>query len=110
MRAPLKYAAALRRERTLAPFIPYSSPLAPDTLLTRDGDLLRLWRLSGISHETADPADIQRRLDELNMALKSWASPQVALWTHLIRWRVSERLVAHFDNAFCRDLDRAYYD
>ena len=110
MRARPKYAEALRRERALAPFIPYSSQLTSDTLLTRDGDLVRLWRLGGISHETADPAAIQRRLDELNTALKSWASPHVALWTHLLRRRLSDRLVATFDNAFCRSLDQAYYD
>src|SRR5512143_4041520 len=109
MRARPKYAEALRRERPLAPFIPYSSQIAPDTLLTRDGDLLRLWRLSGISHETVDPEDIQRRLEELNTALKSLASPHVALWTHLLRRRVSDRLVATFDNEFCRTLDEKYY-
>ena len=109
-RARPKYDQALQRERPLAPYLPYSSQIAPDTLLTRDGDLLRLWQLSGISHETADPDDIQRRLDELNTCLKSLASPQVALWTHLVRRRTSDRLVSTFDNDFCRDLDQKYYD
>lgn len=110
MRERSKYSNEVRRERALAPFIPYSSHVTSNTIITKDGDYLRIWRLGGISH-IADPDDLQLRLDQWNTTLRGLgASANVSIWTHMVRRRVSERLDSTFDNDFCRDLDKRYYD
>jgi len=105
-----KYFKQLNNERTVASFIPYSSHVSPNTIITMQGDLLRIWRISGISFETAEPDEILRRKEELNMLLRAIASNNVALWTHNVRRRKSDRLKGVYDNDFCRTLDQKYYD
>lgn len=110
MQAKSKFAQQINNERSLAPFIPFSSHVGPTTLLTKDGDLVRIWKVEGIAHETTDPDDIQRRMDQLNTVYRAIGSTQVSVWTHNVRRRISDRLDAHFDDEFSRDLNRKYYD
>jgi len=105
-----KHFDQLSRERSIAPFLPYSSHISPTTIITRDGDLMRTWKLAGIAHETADPADIELRKEQLNTLWRSITSSQVSIWTHNIRRQTSDRLESAFDNTFARELDRKYYD
>ena len=43
--------ARARRENPLARFIPFSSLVSPHDVMTRGGDLLRIWRLDGVPFE-----------------------------------------------------------
>jgi type IV secretion/conjugal transfer VirB4 family ATPase len=110
MNAQVKYAQQLNRERTIAPFIPYSSHVAPDTLVTKDGDYLRIWKMAGIAFETADMDDILLRKEQLNTLFRAIGTDNVALWSHNVRRKTSDRLKSVYENAFCRDLDQKYYD
>lgn len=105
-----KYFDQVNNERAVAPFIPYSSHVSPNTIVTTQGDFLRVWRVAGISFETAEPDEILRRKEQLNTLLRSIATSNVALWTHNVRRRTSDRLKGVYDNDFCRELDRKYYD
>jgi len=105
-----KYFQQMNNERAVAPFIPYSSHVSPNTIVTTQGDFLRIWRVAGISFETAEPDEILRRKDQLNTLLRSIASNNVALWTHNVRRRMSDRLNGLYDTDFCRNLDKKYYD
>lgn len=111
MSARPKYFQQVNRERASAPFIPYSAHVAPNTIVTKDGDFMRMWKVGGITHESSDPADIQQRMDELNTMLRSIGKDgeHVAIWSHQVRRKTSDRLEARFDNAFCRNLDQKYY-
>jgi len=71
---------------------------------------VRIWRIAGLAFETAEAEDIGLRKNQLNTLLRSIASDQVAIWTHNIRRRTSDRLNSVFENDFCRALDRKYYD
>ena len=110
MFAKPKYLKQMNKERAMAPFVPYSSHISPNTLVTKDGDLLRIWKLSGISFETADANDILIHKDHLNTLFRSIGSNHVALWTHGVRRQTSDRLKSRFDNTFCRDFDKKYFD
>lgn len=105
-----KYAAQLNGERSLENFIPYTSLVSPNTIMTRQGDVLRTWKIDGIPHETTDPDDLNRRAENLNVLLRSMASTQVAMTVHNVRRKVSDRLQSHFDDTFSRDLDKKYFD
>lgn len=105
-----RYFKQINHEMSAAPFIPYSSQIRPDVTVTKEGDYLRTWKIAGIPHETVDEDDIQRRLDNLNIFYRNIAGPNVAIWTHNARRRVTERLDSKFTNNFCRDFDKKYYD
>ncbi|MDP4573450.1 VirB4 family type IV secretion/conjugal transfer ATPase [Pseudomonas sp. LPH60] len=110
MRANSQYAQQMNRERAVAPFVPYSSHVAPNTIVTKDGDYLRIWKIAGIAFETTDVDEILRRKEQLNTLYRSIGSNNVAIWSHQIRRKTTDRLRSVFDNDFCRDLDQKYYD
>jgi len=110
MGAQPKYFQQLNRERTLASFLPYSSHVRSDTIATKDGDYLRIWKVAGIAFETTDVDEIVLRKNQLNTLLRSISTNHVALWTHNVRRKTSDKLVSVFDNAFCQALDQKYYD
>lgn len=104
-----QYFRPLNRERDMSEFIPYSAHVTDDTLVTKQGDLVRIWRIDGIAFETAEPEDILRHKEQLNILLRSLASDQVAIWSHIIRRRKTDVLRSVFENDFCRDIDRKYF-
>lgn len=110
MVAKSAYFKQVNQERSLRHFIPYSSHMTPSTIMTKSGDLLRIWKIGGMSHEGTDPELIQIRMDQLNTLWRSIASAHVAVWTHQVRRQISDRLHATFENDFCRELDKKYYD
>jgi type IV secretion/conjugal transfer VirB4 family ATPase len=110
MSADPKYRKQTNGERTFADFIPYSSHVSPNTLVTRDGDFIRMWKIDGISFETADPDEMLLRKEQLNTLLRSISSDRVAVWSHNLRRKTSDRLKATFENSFCRDFNDKYYD
>lgn len=90
MMAYSKYFKAINHERTISPFIPFSNHISANTLVTTEGDLLRLWKLKGIGFETADVEEMQRQKDRLNTLLRAIGSNQVALWCHNVRRQTSD--------------------
>ncbi len=105
-----QYSREIARERFIGDFVPYSNHITPTTIVTKDGDFMRIWRVGGISFETIDPEDTGLRKEQLNTLLRSIGNEHVSIWTHNIRRQVSDRLESTFDNDFCRNLDRKYYD
>src|SRR3984957_16373874 len=80
-------AAAVRREQPAARHIPYAAHVAPEVIVTPQGDYLQTFCLSGASFESADDETLNNWHERLNVAWRNIASPNVALWTHLIRRR-----------------------
>ena len=69
------YFQQINQERTLADFIPYSSHISANTIVTKEGDYLRIWKIGGISHEGADPELIQIRVGSTKYFMeKYWLS------------------------------------
>lgn len=110
MSAQPKFFAQLNRENSISKYIPFSSHVTDNTIITREGDFLRTWKISGIPHESSEPEDIQIRLDQLNTLWRSIGSEKIAIWTHNVRRRTSDRLPGSFDNNFCEALNNKYYD
>ncbi|HTY48239.1 MAG TPA: VirB4 family type IV secretion/conjugal transfer ATPase [Steroidobacteraceae bacterium] len=82
-----RLAAPLRREQQASRFIPYTAQVSPNVVCTSGGDYILTLRLGGISFETADDVQLAALHERLNVLWRNIASPQVALWTHLIRRR-----------------------
>jgi type IV secretion/conjugal transfer VirB4 family ATPase len=105
-----RFSEQLGRENSIGAYIPYSSHVTDDTIITKNGDFLRIWKVGGISHESVEPDDMQVRLDQLDSLWRSIGNQRTAMWVHNIRRRMSDRLPGVFDNAFCHNLNNKYYD
>jgi len=78
---------AIRREQPVARHVPYRAHVAANLVRTVDGDYVQVFRLSGASFESADDADLNNWHERLNVTWRNIASPNVAIWTHIIRRR-----------------------
>ena len=67
--------------------IPYRAHVDPSVVTTAAGDYLKAWRLSGISFECADDIEVNAAHTRLNSWLRNVASPELAIWTHIVRRR-----------------------
>jgi type IV secretion system protein VirB4 len=82
-----KRATAVRREFTAADRIPYTAHVAPTVVRTAFGDYLQVFRLGGASFESNDDEELNHWHERLNVLWRNVGSPNVALWTHVIRRR-----------------------
>lgn len=105
-------AAAMRREIKAADRIPYTAHVAPAVIRTSLGDYVQVFRLGGASFESKDDADLNNWHERLNVLWRNIASPNVALWSHVVRRRAGIPAVAdaalRFDG-FADALHRKYH-
>ena len=85
--ALLRNGSAIRREITAAQRIPYAAHVAPSVISTVFGDYIQVFRLGGASFETNDDDELNNWHERLNVLWRNIASPNVAVWTHVIRRR-----------------------
>src|SRR6185312_11041378 len=83
----LKRTGALRREMMAARYIPCSAHVSTHVVKTTFGDYLQVFRLAGASFESADDERLNTWHERLNVLWRNIASPQVSLWSHLVRRR-----------------------
>jgi len=105
-----KRAPALRREMTAARHIPCSSHVSLHVVKTVFGDYLQVFRLVGTSFESADDEQLNTLHERLNVLWRNIASPNVALWTHIVRHRESCGLSEASSPGFARHLAAKYRD
>jgi len=82
-----RHGAALKRERPAASRIPYAAHVTANLVRTAAGDYVQVFRLAGASFESADDEVLNNWHERLNVLWRNIASPNVALWTHIVRRR-----------------------
>ena len=97
-----------RTERLLSEHIPYAAQISDTVVRTREGDYLQTFRVGGVSFESTDDRELNDWHERLNVLWRNIASPQVALWTHLIRRRESVYPEGEFAPGFAQQLNRKY--
>ncbi|HEX3395650.1 MAG TPA: VirB4 family type IV secretion/conjugal transfer ATPase [Steroidobacteraceae bacterium] len=110
--AALRRLSALQHEMTAAERIPYAAHVAPSIVRTTFGDYVQAFRLGGASFESSDDAELNNWHARLNVLWRNIASPNVALWTHIIRHRARlEPAAEHapIPGAFADGLHRKYH-
>lgn len=88
--------------------IPYRAHVAPRVVLTAAGDFVMSWKLTGLSFECADDRDINAAHERLNAWLRNLASPEVAIWSHVVRRREHALPGASAPAGFARRLLQRY--
>src|SRR6202047_4063621 len=101
-------ASALRRERTAALRIPYTAHVAERVVKTALGRYLQAFRLGGASFESADDEQLNNWHERLNVLSRNIASPNVALWTHIVRRRETPHIAQDSTNGFADALQAKY--
>jgi type IV secretion system protein VirB4 len=83
----LRRERAIRREQSVERCIPYAAQVAERLVRLESGDYLQVFRLGGASFESADDVELNNWHERLNVLWRNLASPNVALWTHIVRRR-----------------------
>jgi type IV secretion system protein VirB4 len=79
--------SVLRREPDAAERILYTAHVAETVVRTGMGDYVQAFRLAGASFESADDQQLNTWHERLNVLWRNIGSPNIALWTHVIRRR-----------------------
>jgi len=98
----------LRRETGAATMIPLSSHVDDHVARTRAGDYVQTLRLAGTSFESADDDDINSWHERLNVLLRNIASPNLALWSHVIRRRETGYPAGRTVPGFADEIEQRY--
>ncbi|WGT63700.1 VirB4 family type IV secretion/conjugal transfer ATPase [Variovorax paradoxus] len=98
----------LRREAAAASMIPLSAHVDEHVALTRAGDYVQTLRLGGTSFESADDADINSWHERLNVLWRNIASPNLALWAHVIRRRETGYPAGRTVPGFADEVEQRY--
>ena len=77
----------MRHELTADRHIPYTAHVAPEVVRTAFGDYLQVFRLSGVSFESADVDQLNVWHEKLNVLWRNVAAPGISFWSHVIRSR-----------------------
>ncbi|MBV8308530.1 MAG: VirB4 family type IV secretion/conjugal transfer ATPase, partial [Gammaproteobacteria bacterium] len=100
----------LRRERLAAEHIPYSAHVSDAVVRTSSGDYIQAFRLGGASFESSDDHQLNAWHERLNVLWRNVASPQVALWTHLVRRLEQPSLAPSTGSGFAQLLNAKYLE
>ena len=76
---------ASRRERDASERVPYLAHLSEHVIKTTFGDYVQVFRLEGVSFESADDGSLGAWHERLNVLWRNVGSPSLALWTHVVR-------------------------
>jgi len=101
-------AALARRELTAAERIPYTAHVDESIVKTVSGDYVQVLKLAGGSFESADDERLNSWHERLNVLWRNIASPQVALWTHVVRRREHAILTSALGSGFAGELEAKY--
>lgn len=105
-----RYGRCAAQEVPVSTFIPYTRHLDDTTLRTKEGDLLQIIRVSGLSFETADQAELNMRKEVRATLLRGIANPRIGLYYHIIRREEQNYPGGDFSSIWCAALDAAYQD
>jgi type IV secretion system protein VirB4 len=99
---------ALKRELKASERIPYTALLADGIVRTAAGDYVQVFKLSGASFESADDVELNTFHERLNVLWRNLASPQVSLWSHVIRRRERTEVNLDAGDGFAAALEAKY--
>jgi type IV secretion system protein VirB4 len=108
MKTAFKNESAAKNEEPISAFIPFSNHVTKNVIRLRSGDYMACLRLQGAAHESADIQDLNIWHDQLNNFMKNIASPNVALWSHVVRREYGEYPGGKFQPGFAFDLNEKY--
>jgi len=108
MAEPFEFMKFLKSEVLMSSFIPYASHVTESAVRLKNGELIQTIKMQGAAHESADIEDINIWHDQLNGLLRNISSPNIAVWTHVVRRVFGDYPEGKFAPGFCRDFNDKY--
>ncbi len=96
------------REARIGERLPYAGHVDETTLRTRDGLLIQVIRLAGLSFETRTDDELNYRKAVRETVLRGAAGSRLAVYHHVVRRRVEPNLTGSFRSPFTQALDQAW--
>ena len=97
-----------RRELLAGRHVPYTALVAPGVVRTSQGDYVQVFRVAGLAFESADDESVNAWHERLNALWRNLASPQLAVWVHVVRRRESAYPPGEFPPGFACELNERY--
>ncbi len=98
----------LRRELLAARHVPYTALVSPTVARTGQGDYVQAFRVAGLAFESIDEESVNAWHERLNALWRNLASPQLAVWVHVLRRRERGYPAGEFPPGFARELNERY--
>lgn len=98
----------LRREVSANKAISPIAHVDPHTIKTAQGDFFQTFRIEGIAHETAHDDEIEAWHEQLALFIRNIASPNHALWTHIVRRATDDYVDGEYPPGFSREFNDRY--
>lgn len=87
-------------------FVPYACLYDPDTLATKNGELLQIIRITGLGFDAQSQGDLR---SNIRAAIRQCIPDTTyAIWLHTLRRRQSLLSAAKFPDRFSADIDEAW--
>jgi type IV secretion system protein VirB4 len=95
-------------ELPVSDFLPYACHYGKDTLLTKNGELLQIIKVTGFINETVG-GEHQLLRDVIRRSIKEHITDNnIALWIHTVRRKTSLETSGEYENVFCKGLNRSW--
>lgn len=104
----LKHGTTAALEAKVSQHVPYVRHLDESTIRTRDGYLLQVVEISGISFETDDQWHLDSMMNHRAQLWQGIADSRLAIYTHIIRTETHDYPKGKFNNAWAAELDSTY--
>ena len=109
-RSPPRFWQQGKLDTSVAEFVSISAPVGDLDTITRNGDLLRVWRLNGVTFEGVQPQTVSARHEALCNLLTNLPEGRCAVYMHRIQRRATDRLTEPNGPTFSRDFSTRYQD
>lgn len=100
--------SGLTLEVPVPDFIPYACHYDGNTILTRNGELLQVIKITGFSHETVDGKKVALRDTVRKAILENIKDTDFALWFHTVRRKRNLDTGGLHHDKICNDLHNAW--
>lgn len=108
--AKTRYEGTRKKEVSVSRFVPYTAQITENIVKTVHGDYLFTVKLAGASHQAASTQELNGWHVSLNSFLRNIGSPNIAIWTHIVRRRYNVYPKGQLPKGFIQDLNDKYLD
>lgn len=99
---------SVRMEIPVPDFVPYACHSDPHTILTKNGELLQIIKITGFSYETVGSQTLSLREVLRNAVIENVKNTNFALWFHTVRRRSDLDPGGDYPENFASFLNRAW--
>lgn len=107
---PILSCFALDKNPSFEDYIPYSSLITSDIVVTEDWQFVTTFKLDGVPFEIENLIDIESHQKNLNAIFKTFASEPIGFYFHNARHDIEASLAGKFDSKFAQEVNDKYYE